>query len=64
MSIKDACTKNPCGVTKIGIRELSTQFAAYSLCTLHPQGVGRGCLEKVLAPSGGKGLKPQHSRSG
>ena len=27
--------------------------------TWHPQGVGCGCLAEVLAPFGGKGLKPQ-----
>ena len=30
-----------------------------SRTALHPQGVGCGCLAEVLAPFGGKGLKPQ-----
>ena len=31
---------------------------------VHPQGVGRGCLEEVLAPFGGMGHSPQqHTHS-
>ena len=30
----------------------------------HPQGVGRGCLEEVLAPFGCTGLKPQQHTLG
>ncbi len=58
MNIRDEEVLRELNLYPLWVRR-DAPLPAESAVGLYPQGVGRGCLEEVLAPFGGTGLKPQ-----